>query len=113
MLARSRFAQSHFDDAIQSQTRAVEISRRVYGPAHIDYAERLFDLATIQADAGRLDEARRASREALEIFTSVLGGRDDRTIECRVLYRRISAPPAERGYPRRIGVEDDEDEPVA
>ena len=89
LLARCHSAEYHFEDALRVQARAVDIVRRAYGPKHLEVGHGLLDLATIQADAGRYEEARAASGEALAIFTAVLGVNHETTVDCRELYKRV------------------------
>ncbi|HKW79255.1 MAG TPA: tetratricopeptide repeat protein, partial [Candidatus Limnocylindria bacterium] len=67
------------ESAIVAMRRAVDYTARLTSPDDKAVGAELRDLASLLADAGRVDDAERECERALAIFTSTLGSANDET----------------------------------
>jgi eukaryotic-like serine/threonine-protein kinase len=81
----------HADESDKLQSRTLEISRRVFGPHHLETLQSAFWLSIVYRDEGRLAEAERLQVETLEAQRNEFGPDYPDTLLSRVNLGRIAA----------------------
>ena len=78
------------EKAEASQTRALTIMEKAFGPDHPAVASTLTNLGSVQRDQHRFDEARGSYKRAAMIFAAKLGEQHPHTTWARRLIAEIS-----------------------
>lgn len=68
----TEFDMKRYDDAVKSFSKAAEIFLKNFGPHHLNYTDMLFSLATVNASAGRQDEATRYYLRAMGDYRRIM-----------------------------------------